>query len=203
MQENMPEKPQYDNDCWKFNPSLLESLIKLYDLPRPTFDCFASCRNKMCKSYCPKNKDLISPYWDFLRNMDQLLIDANNVFWANPPFITEIVQTLLEIYKKYNLTGYIITPMKLRDNNLNKLISKAADITIILDEHPHIFYPSSTNYERSVGPTPWKTQVCIFNVDNVIQKKDEIRRDINFKKAKAARKCKIALQKMNNKDVVC
>jgi hypothetical protein len=203
MVEEIPDKPRYDNDCWKFNPTLLESLIKLYDLPRPTFDCFASCINKMCESYCSKNQDLISPYWDFLKNIDKLIIDANNVFWANPPFITEIVQTLLDIFKKHKLTGYIITPLKLRDNNLNKLIRDAADITLTLDKHTHIFYPSSTNYERSVGPTPWKTQICMFNIDNAPQKKDEIRRDINFKKAKAARRCKKALESMTNNDIIC
>ncbi len=110
-----------------------------------------------------------------------------------PPYDSKLIEKLLDIFVNRSLTGYIVTPMKLRNTRLNDLIREAAEAVILLDKSPHIFTPSSTAYKRSVGPTPWTTQVAVFNT-GIPRLQESIKNSISAKKQKAAKHCRSVLR---------
>lgn len=139
FKKNIPTTPfpgnNRDKMCWKLNPVFLESFCKNFETDVPTFDCYASCRNKQTPEYCCKDSDLISPYWDFTSFDENFPIPLHHIFHANPPFIRWIMERTLEIFVKFNLKGYIITPKRIQDEDLNIRIANTATKTIHIDPH--------------------------------------------------------------------
>ena len=168
----------------------------------PTFDCFASFNNKETSLYCAKEYDLISPFWDFLSNGENCLVPKDQIFWANPPFEKRIVEKTLAIFLKYALTSYILSPMIPQLESINNELIATASAHIILNPHPQLFLPASTNYLKSVGPPKFKTLLALINMENCAAKIRKLSQMQRLLREQALAHCRATLDATTSEDVV-